>query len=159
MTKNKSNKNKKEDKWIPLAYHRIQKIHLGEDGKGYTSLKDFFNAMVTKYKFRIESGILQSDHTLVTYDDKNKLLAEINLKPTIEQRNSAGLAEMVDKFVLSWCKSHPAKYLFRLHLGYLMADDNKEITFNFMAEDLIEAYSKQFRIITKENVANTLELV
>lgn len=137
--------------FIPIPFHRTQIFPL--DDTRYNNLREFFNAMVTEYKHRIENNELESDHALVTYHEKeNNRIQGLYLFPTKEQMQ----AGLLDRFVLSFCRQHQPKYLFRMH-GALIDENTKEGGFVFMAEDRDELLTKKFRVIKNpENNIMTL---
>lgn len=133
------------DDWIPIKWHRVQTVPL--DGSRYDSLREFFNAMVNEYKFKIENNIQLCYNILLTYH-KNNYIQMVELFPTHKQFS------MINRFVLAWCHKYKPKYLVRIHL--VIDRVTKETGFWFMAEDLINFYERRFRIIKN---GSSMELV
>ena len=60
-------------------------------------------------------------------------------------------AGLVDRFVMSFCRQHQPKYLFRMH-GALIDENTKEAGFVFMAENRGRLLTKKFRVIKNPEI-------
>lgn len=94
-----------ESNWIPIAWKRVQEVP--RDGKRYDNLDQFFNAMHTEYKHKIENEPIGNQH-MVLYMDKN-YIQKIAYYPTNKQNH------LVERFMQIWLEKYKPKYFFRMN--------------------------------------------
>lgn len=100
----------KDDDLIPIKWQRIQTVP--GDGSRYDTLDEFSNAMINEYKSKIENHIQPSYHALMTYHESN-YIQMVDLFPEENQ------LDLLDDFVIIWCRKYKPKYLVRLHYAYI----------------------------------------
>jgi hypothetical protein len=143
-----------DDKYIiPINWHRIQTVPF--DNQRYNSLVEFFNAMVSEYKIKIENHSVTSYNIMITYHDDNSFQKQPKLS-VVELFPEEHQLDIIDDFVRLWCRKNQPKYLVRIHYAY--QNKIKEPGFSFMAEDLNNFHRRDFRITENESSITLTEV-